>query len=59
MHLSLVLTLISADHDSCPKVKLFHEIFNHFRNSTFYWRLPSTGTFFKETLSTVGARLRF
>jgi len=31
--------------------------FNHFRNSTFYWRLPSK--FFKETLSTVGVRHRF
>ena len=31
--------------------------FNHFRNSTFYWRLPSK--FFKETLSTVGARNHF
>ena len=30
--------------------------FNHFRNSTFYWRLPSK--FFKETLSTVGVRLK-
>jgi len=30
--------------------------FNHFRNSTFYWRLPSK--FFKETLSTVGVRHR-
>jgi len=31
--------------------------FNHFCNSTFYWRLPSK--FFKETLSTVGVRHRF
>ena len=30
---------------------------NHFRNSTFYWRLLSK--FFKETLSTVGVRHRF
>jgi len=35
----------------------FTEFFNHFRNSTFYWRLPSK--FFKETLSTVGVRHRF
>jgi len=27
MHLSLVLTLISADYDSSPKVNLFHGIF--------------------------------
>jgi len=33
------------------------EFFNHFRNSTFYWRLPSK--FFKETLRTVGVRHRF
>jgi len=58
IHLSLVLTLTSAYYDSCPKVNLFHGIFfNHFRNSTFYWRLPSK--FFKETLSTVGVRHRF
>ena len=31
--------------------------FNHFRKSTFYWRLPSK--FFKATLSTVGVRHRF
>jgi len=31
--------------------------FNHFRNSIFYWPLPSK--FFKETLSTVGVRYRF
>ena len=31
--------------------------FNHLRNSTFYWRLPSK--FFKETLCTVGVRHRF
>jgi len=30
--------------------------FNHFRNSTFYWRLPSK--FFKETLSTLRVRHR-
>jgi len=43
---SLVLTLTSADYDSCPKVNLFYGIFHHFRNSTFYWRLPSK--FFKK-----------
>ena len=32
-------------------------IFNHFRNSTFHWRLPSK--FFKKTLSTVDVRHRF
>jgi len=31
--------------------------FNNFRNSTFYWRLPSK--FFKDTLPTVGVRHRF
>ena len=32
-------------------------LFNNFRNSAFYWRLPSK--FFKQTLSTVGVRHRF
>jgi hypothetical protein len=54
---SLVLTMTSADYGSCPKVNLFHGIFYHFRNSTFYWRLPSI--FFKETSSIVGVRHRF
>ena len=48
MHLSTRFTMFLAT---------FHSVlsfFNHFRNNTFYWRLPSK--FFKETLSTVGVR---
>jgi len=55
--ISLVLTLTSADYDSWPKVNLFYGFFNHFRDSTFYWRLPSK--FFNKTLSTVDVRHRF
>ena len=54
---SLVLTTTSADYDSCPKVNLFYGIFHNFRNSTFYWRLPSK--FFQKTLSTVDVRHPF
>jgi hypothetical protein len=51
MHLSTRFTMFLATFLS---VLLF---FNHFRNSNFYWRLPSK--FFKKTLYTVGVRHRF
>ena len=51
MHLSTRFTMSLATFLSVLS------FFNHFRNSTFYWRLPSK--FFKETLSTVGVRHRF
>ena len=38
-----------------PRNFYYHSfIFNHFRNSAFYWHLPSK--FFKETLCTVDIR---
>ena len=51
MHLSTRFTMFLATFLSV------FSFFNHFCNSTFYWRLPSK--FFKETLSTVGVRHRF
>jgi len=51
MHLSTRFTMFPATFISVLS------FFNHFRKSTFYWRLPSK--FFKETLSTVGVRHRF
>ena len=51
MHLSTRFTMFLATFLSVLP------FFNNFRNSTFYWRLPSK--FFKETLSTVGVRHRF
>ena len=40
-----------------PFIYFFDGTSSHFRNSTFYWRLPSK--FFKETLPTAGVRHRF
>ena len=51
MHLSTCFTMFLATFLSVLS------FFNHFSNSTFYWRLPSK--FFIETLSTVGIRHRF
>ena len=51
MHLSTRFTMFLATFLSVLS------FFNHFSNSTFYWRLPSK--FFIETLSTVGIRHRF
>jgi len=51
MHLSTRFTMFLATFLSVLS------FFNHFRNSTFYWRLPSK--FFKEPLPTVGVRHRF
>jgi len=51
MHLSTCFTMFFATFLSVLS------FFNHFRNSTFYWRLSSK--FFKETLSAVGVRHRF
>jgi hypothetical protein len=51
MHLSTRFTMYLATFLSVLS------FFNTFRNSTFYWRLPSK--FFKETLSTVSVRRRF
>jgi hypothetical protein len=51
MHLSTRFTMFLATFLSVLS------FFNHFRNSTYYWRLPSK--FFQETLSTVGVRHRF
>jgi hypothetical protein len=51
MHLSTGFTMFLATFLSVLS------FFTHFRNNTFYWRLPSK--FFKETLSTVGLRHRF
>ena len=51
MHLSTCFAMFFATFLSVLS------FFNHFRNSTFYWRLSSK--FFKETLSTVGVRHRF
>ena len=51
MHLSTCFTMFLATFLSVLS------FFNNFRNSTFYWRLPSK--FFKETLSAVGVRHRF
>ena len=49
MHLSTRFTMFLATFLSVLS------FFNHFRNSTFYWRLPSK-FFKKKTLSTVGVR---
>ena len=57
MHLSTCFTMFLAIFLSVLSFTSSVEFFNHFRNSTFYWRLPSK--FFKETLSTVGVRHRF
>jgi len=51
MHLSTRFTMFLATF------LIVLSFFNHFRNSTFYWRLPSK--FFEETLHTVGVRHRF
>jgi hypothetical protein len=61
MHLStrfaMFLTTFLPITILVQKCTCFTEFFNHFRNSTFYWRLPSK--FFKETLSTVGVKTSF
>jgi hypothetical protein len=51
MHLSTCFTMFLATFLSVLS------FFNHFCNSTFYWRLPSK--FFKESLFTVGVIHRF
>ena len=51
VHLSTRFTMFLATFLSVVS------FFNHFRNSTFYWRLSSK--FFKETFSTVGVRYSF
>jgi hypothetical protein len=57
VHLSTRFTVFLATFLSVLSFTSSMEIFNNFRNDTFYWRLPSK--FFKETLSTVGVRHRF
>ena len=55
--ISLVLTLASADYDSCPQVNLFYGIFSSFSQKHFLLALAFQ--IFSKTLSTVEVRHRF
>ena len=51
---SLVLTLTSADYDSCAKVNLFYRIFSSF--SQLHYLMALAFKIFQKTLSKVDVR---